>query len=118
MLAKGLVDELPQLRIVADKNQFEVPMTTERRCSRAHDHLGAEVAAHGIKGNDRVIAHRSTDRTYAGQSWMSLLVVVDRLRLGNNLVAAVETIRRNTMTQMRLARHRIDRQRRLPELVV
>jgi hypothetical protein len=38
-----------QLLAVSDQDQFELTVFLQGRSSRAHDDLGAEVAAHGIK---------------------------------------------------------------------
>jgi hypothetical protein len=39
-----------QFDFVTNKDQFNVAVSLQRRASRAHDHLGTEVAAHRIQG--------------------------------------------------------------------
>ena len=41
-------DESAQFGFVTDENEFEIGVLFEARGSRAHDDLGAEIAAHGI----------------------------------------------------------------------
>jgi hypothetical protein len=38
-----------QLDFIADQDQFQFWMSIKTRVRRTHDHLGAEVAAHGIE---------------------------------------------------------------------
>jgi hypothetical protein len=43
--------QVPQYSFIANQNQFEVGMHMKSRICRAHDNLGATIAAHRIEGN-------------------------------------------------------------------
>ena len=53
-----------QLDFVTDEDQFQVDVPIQRHFGSANDNLGAEIAAHGIEGNDGIRTHTVVNSGY------------------------------------------------------
>src|SRR5690606_39047497 len=73
----------------------------QRGNGRAHDDLGAKVAAHRIERNDRAIPHDGSRPALPGAPRLFFLV---RFGLGDDLDPAVKAVGGHAMTQVRLTR--------------
>ena len=120
--ARGAVAQQRWMRIAqADQHDAQVGLALQSVERRGHGDRGAVIAPHGVdRDGDRPAAAKRCGRrmphgAHGSRRTYSASGLSRRL---DDFLAAIEAVRRDAMTRVRLARSRVDRQRRAAQAVV